>query len=542
MQPMKKRVQRFRSRLQTVTHTLSKGPLGWGVILLALALFYLFFFFTVRQGMTMEQLLPISSWSLLPLLLGAWLKGRRGGFLAWFLAIPNLIIAGNIAYGAAWFSPTHRGEVIVFMIADLGIGQAAGLFSAINSRLSSAYATIQKQALTDALTGLPNHRAVMDQLEKELDRARRFDRPFSLLFFDADRFKHVNDTYGHGTGDAVLRQIGERVGSLSCGGETLGRFGGEEFVLLLPEADASEASAVAERIRAAIAARPMATEEVTDGILMSVSMGVATYPADGEEGKALLSQADEAMYLAKRLGRNQVRTAAEGRLASANPELQLLLQEAERGEALERQGQSPQQIKEGYMLKMISSLLFLVEQRDPSMHEHSQRVSTLATAIAQELALEPSEVFKIGSAALLHDVGKVGLPDVLLEKAGPLSPDERELLKEHPQLGAQILQTNPFLHDLMPIVLHHHERWDGTGYPDHLAGELIPLAARIIAVAESYDTMLRGFSYQVSHSPEEAIAELQRGAGTQFDPRIVQCFLVALTHQQEPQAIPQVVG
>jgi predicted signal transduction protein with EAL and GGDEF domain len=140
----------------------------------------------------------------------AWLKGCRGGFLVWFLTIPNTIISGNIAYGAAWFSPAHRGEAIAFMIAALGIGQAAGLFSAISVRLSSAYATIQKQALTDALTGLPNHRAIMDQLEKELDRARRFDRPFSLLFFDADRFKHVNDTYGHGTGGAVLRQIGER--------------------------------------------------------------------------------------------------------------------------------------------------------------------------------------------------------------------------------------------------------------------------------------------------------------------------------------------
>jgi diguanylate cyclase (GGDEF)-like protein/putative nucleotidyltransferase with HDIG domain len=379
-------------------------------------------------------------------------------------------------------------------------------------------------------------------LGKELDRARRFDRPFSLLFFDVDHFKHVNDTYGHGVGDAVLRQIGERARSLSRGGDTLGRFGGEEFVLLLPEANANEASAVAERIRAAIAARPMATEEVAEGILVSVSIGVATYLADGDEGKALLSQADEAMYLSKRLGRNQVRTAAEGRQVNANPELQLLLQEVERGATLERQGQSPEQIKEGYILKMISSLLFLVEQRDPSMSEHSQRVSTLATTIAQELTLAPSEVFKIGSAALLHDIGKVGLPDALLEKAGPLSPGERKRLKQHPQLGAQILQIHPFLYDLVPSVLHHHERWDGTGYPDHLTGELIPLASRIIAIAESYDTMLRGLPYQVSHSPEEARAELLRGAGTQFDPRIVQCFLLVLTRQQEPQSQLQVIG
>lgn len=399
--------------------------------------------------------------------------------------------------------------------------------------LETAHATIQKQALTDALTGLPNHRALMDQLAKEFDRAHRYYRPFSLLFFDADRFKHVNDTYGHGAGDAVLYQIGERAGSILRGGDTLGRFGGEEFVALLPEADTSEASTVAERIRATIAARPMANAEVAEGIPMSVSIGIATYPIDGDGEKDLLQQADDAMYLAKQLGRNQVRTALEGRQASADPDLMLLLQEAEQGETLERQGQNPEQIKEGYILKMISSLMFLVEQRDPAMNEHSHRVCDLATAIAQELALEPREIFRIGTAALLHDIGKVGLPDALLRKAGQFSVKERELLREHPHLGAQILQTNPFLHDLMPAVLHHHERWDGTGYPQQLAGEHIPLAARIIAVAESYDVMLREHSYQVSHTPQQVLEELQRGIGTQFDPMIVQSLLAVLAHQQK---------
>jgi two-component system cell cycle response regulator len=304
---------------------------------------------------------------------------------------------------------------------------------------------------------------------------------------------------------------------------------------LLPEADTSEASTVAERIRVAVASKPMATTTVAEGILMSISIGIATYPADGDGEKDLLQQADDAMYLAKRLGRNQVRTAREGREASADPELMLLLQEAEQGETRERQGQSPEQVKEGYIMKMISSLMFMVEQRDPAMNEHSHRVCDLATAIAQELALEPDEVFSIGTAALLHDIGKVGLPDALLRKTGQLSVKERELLKEHPYLGAQILQTNPFLHDLVPAVLHHHERWDGTGYPQHLTGEHIPLAARIIAVAGSYDTMLREHPYQVSHTPQQALAELQRCAGTQFDPRIVQGLQVVLTHQQKLQ-------
>src|SRR6266487_3566606 len=150
-----------------------------------------------------------------------------------------------------------------------------------HQKLSEAYAIIQKQALTDALTSLPNHRAVMDQFSKELDRAQRYGRPLSILFFDADRFKRVNDTHGHAAGDAVLCQIGERAGSVLRGGDTLGRFGGEEFVILLPEADAREASVVAERIRAAVAAVPVTTSEVEGGIAVTVSIGLSTYPTDG---------------------------------------------------------------------------------------------------------------------------------------------------------------------------------------------------------------------------------------------------------------------
>ncbi len=199
----------------------------------------------------------------------------------------------------------------------------------VHSDLEAAHKLIQKQALTDGLTGLPNHRAVVEQLEKELDRARRYNRPFSLLFFDADRFKHVNDTYGHGAGDAVLCQISERARSILRGGDTLGRFGGEEFVLLLPEADAEEARVVAERVRAIIANEPMVLKEDASCLSTTVSVGVATYPMDGYEEQELLQQADQAMYMAKRLGRNQVRTAMEAVRMSADVELMAILQKEE---------------------------------------------------------------------------------------------------------------------------------------------------------------------------------------------------------------------
>jgi diguanylate cyclase (GGDEF)-like protein/putative nucleotidyltransferase with HDIG domain len=399
--------------------------------------------------------------------------------------------------------------------------------------LEEAYATIQKQALTDGLTGLPNHRAVMDQLQKELDRARRYGSPFSVLFFDGDRFKKVNDMHGHAAGDAVLRQIGERAGSMLRGGDTLGRFGGEEFVVLLPEADAQEAAVVAERIRAAVAVGRIAIAGVEGGVSATVSIGLATYPDDGISEETLLSQADEAMYIAKRLGRNQVRTAEEARHMSVDVELMALLQYEGQREEVERDGISSDRQRETYMLRTIYSLMTLLERRDAGLSVHAYAVRDVATAIAEMQGLGSKDVSRIGMAALLHDIGKVAVPDILLQKSAPLSSQDRVLLREHAELGAQILEVSPFLSDLVPMVRHHHEHWDGSGYPNQLKGEDIPLEARIIAVAEVYDAMQREYPYHISHSPEQALVELQHGAGTQFDPAVVQVLSVLLEKQPE---------
>ena len=170
------------------------------------------------------------------------------------------------------------------------------------------------------------------------------------------------------------------------------------------------------------------------------------------------------------------------------------------------------------------------------MSQHAYAVSDLATTIAQTMNLEPFQVSRIGMAALLHDIGKVAIPDVLLQKTDHLTSHERVLLQEHAELGTQILEACPFLYDLMPAVHHHHEWWDGNGYPDHLAGEAIPLAARIIAVAETYDVMVSGRPYQTSCTPDEALMELQRCAGTQFDPMVVHALLEGLTMRHEQTA------
>ena len=414
-----------------------------------------------------------------------------------------------------------------------------------NSELSEANVRLASLATTDQLTGLPNHLSLFQDLEKELDRARRYAHPLSLVFFDGDRFKRVNDTYGHAVGDAVLCELGERVRSVLRGGDTPGRYGGEEFLVLLPETDTEEARQVAERIRSAIAAYPLALSQVDGGINMTISMGVATYPTDGDTSGELVQKADSAMYWAKRLGRNQVRTSAEALRASQNESLSVTVHLLERRDEPFLDGIGGDQEQRAAQLAAVYSLMWLIELRDHGISIHSYNVSDLASAIAIEMGVDAQQIFDISTAALLHDIGKIAIPDALLQKAVRLSATEWELIKQHAELGAQILEVSPALRHMMPAIRHHHERWDGTGYPDCLAGEDIPLAARIISVAEAYDAMLTHRFYQTSRSESAALAELQRCAGRQFDPTVVQAIsavLLRLHGEVEKQELAEKVG
>jgi len=446
-----------------------------------------------------------------------------------FLVFTCMIIAVTAIFCA--ISTATTGKAIIQADRAVELELAHRTIAEAYTNLEIAHATIQKQALTDVLTGLPNHRAVMDQFSKELYRVKRYERTLSILFFDADHFKRVNDTYGHAVGDAVLRQIGQRASKVIRGSDLLGRFGGEEFVILLPETDAKEANDVAERLRIVVAAEAMACSEVEGGINMTLSIGLSTYPTDGNTEQELLSQADEAMYLAKRLGRNQVRIAREARQVKADIDLLALLEQKGLKDD-RREGITPEQMREAYMVKISNWMLSSLERHDARLSQSAHRVSDLATITAQEMELEPKEVSRIGMAALLHNVGKLAIPDRLLKKTDQLSSEEHTQLQDYAELGSQILEVSPFLSDLAPAVCHHKERWDGHGYPNGLKGEDIPLAARIIAVAQSYNSMEGEYPYQASSISERALAELQHGAGVQFDPKVVQAFTKMLFARQ----------
>lgn len=396
--------------------------------------------------------------------------------------------------------------------------------------LNEANTRLATLATTDMLTNLPNHRALQSLLEQECERTRRFGHPLSLLFFDGDRFKQVNDTYGHAVGDVVLRELGERTRSILRAGDTVGRFGGEEFLVLLPETNQQDAQVIAERLRSTVASAPLATHEVEGGIAVTVSIGVASYPLDGASASEVHEQADQAMYWAKRLGRNQIRTAAEAVRANRDADLKAATaHQLERKEATAPDGRAHEQQVRVEQLRLIYSLMSALNWREPGMSEHAHEVSDLVVNMARMLQCDEERVLRIATAAFLHDIGKIALPDRLLQQPKQhFSAGEWQLLHRHAELGADIVEDIPWLCDLAPAIRHHHERWDGTGTPDKLAGAAIPFEARMIAIAEAYHAMISTQPYQAARTSEEALAEIELRAGTQFDPSLILVFRAVL--------------
>ncbi len=372
-------------------------------------------------------------------------------------------------------------------------------------------------AVTDAITGLPNHRAVMSKIDDMLVECRQTQQSCAILFTDLDHFKRVNDTWGHRAGDAILREVGHRFRTTLRTQDLIGRYGGEEFAILLAETDIEEASQIAERLRVAVNAEPCLWQE--DGqpplpIPVTTSIGVAVYSLHGTTRELLITSADQAMYRAKKAGRNRVCIA----------DLEKDTMEQQNPTSADRR------ISEA---EAVQALAAAASAHDGGTHDHSQRMIQLAEETARHLGRSEDEVYLIRLAALLHDIGKIGIPDAILHKPGPLTSDEWAIMRSHPDIGRTILeQTGGILRLLSNIVVAHHERWDGTGYPAQLHGENIPLGARILSVVDSYDAMTSQRAYRKPRPVDDAKAELQRCAGSQFDPQVVNAFLAVLDEQK----------
>lgn len=365
--------------------------------------------------------------------------------------------------------------------------------------IGQLYARVEQRSRTDELTGLFNRRHFEERLKEEIGRHSRYGDVFSLLLLDLDNFKTYNDIYGHPAGDTLLNQIGQIIKGSVRSVDQAFRYGGDEFAVILPQAAMDDAYVVAERVRVQIA-KEMEEKESA----VTCSIGVASYPADGMLSGELVTVADTALYYAKRPGGNRV-----------YPSSRILSEPVDDAGTYTRHND----------LSAVYALVSTVEAKDPYTYGHSRKVNTYAVALAEAIRLPPEEVSRVSTAALLHDIGKIGVPDKVLNKKGELNEEDWEAIKSHPRLGATIVGNIPNLAPCVSTILHHHERWDGTGYPQRLKGEQISVQARILAIADSFDAMISARPQRSPLSIEEAIKELRQGAGTQFDPKLVEVFI-----------------
>ena len=367
---------------------------------------------------------------------------------------------------------------------------------ALYQRSTFAALKAMQLALTDPLTGLGNHRSFHERLQRELAAAEENGTSLSLCLVDIDDFKSVNDHFGHPVGDRVLGQVASR---LRQGGESF-RLGGDEFAVLLPGLDDRNAVGVARSIVERVGAAQL--EQVGT---LTVSAGVATFPIQGVGRDELIRLADSALYWAKEDGKNRARTYEAAKIELA--QLQQLADSPDRAARY----------------RAAASLAKAVDARDAYTGSHSERVADLAARIARRLGSDDSLIELTRLAASLHDLGKLAIPEEILRKPSELNESERLVLQRHPQIGYRMLESLG-VEPIAEWVLHHHERWDGDGYPNRLRGEEIPLGARIIFVADAYDAMTSERVYRKPLTPAEALEELERCAGTQFDPSVVEAF------------------
>jgi len=391
------------------------------------------------------------------------------------------------------------------LLSPASVGPLLGI--ALYQRSTYQALRAMRLALTDPLTGLGNHRHFHERLERELAEAERGGREFSLCLVDVDDFKRINDLFGHPSGDRVLSRLAT---TLRQNGEAF-RLGGDEFALLLPDYDENEgiqtASAIIERI----------AELQLDHVgSVTVSAGVATFPRQAPDRGELIRLADSALYWAKENGKNRVHVY--------RPDVVELAE-------LRRLAAGPDRAAR---FRAAASLAKAVDLRDTYTGSHSARVAELAARVAARLGLDREQIELSRLAGSLHDLGKLAIPEEILRKPGPLTGPERLVLERHPQIGFRMLDSLG-IDPVAKWILHHHERWDGTGYPDRLPGPEIPLGARIIFVVDAFDAMTSDRVYRGRLTQDHALAELERCAGTQFDPNVVAALAEELHPVEEAE-------
>lgn len=410
------------------------------------------------------------------------------------------------------------------------IGKLAETFNEMISALWQSRERLKESTAVDLMTGLANHVYFHERLEYEIKRAELQGSELCVLLIDIDRFRLVNEAFGHDIGDGLVQQVAAVLSGNVRKTDIVARYGGDDFAVILADTGLAEGREMAERLRAKIDGHafqnvpadvlPIHAPGAGEGsVHLTITVGVAAYPAHHSTKDGIVMAADIALCQAQRTTHNVVWVFDPK--ASMN------------------EGVDPgdlYQVLRDPSTAALQSLAAAVDARDPYTHGHAERVSEYAYMLAQCMDYEPVMADRVRVAGLIHDLGKLGIPDSILCKPAALTSDEQAIVRGHPTLGESILRRAHQLEQVIPAVLYHHERWDGGGYPHGLAGEDIPLLARIVGVADAFDAMTTDRPYRPALSLEKAFSELRAGAGRQFDPSLIEPFIEAVSANQRRRA------
>ena len=427
----------------------------------------------------------------------------------------------------------------VMIIGDNNVNENIDLYSLISNHyalfmhnadlLVKAY----EHANTDSLTSLHNHRGFQEILSQELTKAEKSEKEVSVIMMDVNNISKINRELGHAKGDEIIKLVAEKVKQNIRPNDTAGRYGGDEIAIILPDTTTAEAKYIAEYLTYSLSCC-----FVDDIGPVKVSVGIANYPQCAKDQEKLLILAEQAMYISQSKGYKDGMSAIISSsdfnfwddMALKSFADVVTKRHAQLGinfeEELLQKFNNEDIISQTHLEEMATSLAGAIDAKDPYTKGHSTSVSKYAEALARAINLPENEVKRISLGALLHDVGKIGIPENILKKPTHLSDEEWEVMKQHPTIGAEkVLMQNEALKDLIPMVKYHHEHYDGTGYPCKLKGEEIPLSARIVAVADTYHALISDRPYRKGLGVEKACEILRMGAGIQWDAELVRKFI-----------------
>lgn len=430
-------------------------------------------------------------------------------------------------------------ELGVFIVGDNDFEDNKALYEIISSYLSMFMLNkelseqVSLNCNEDTLTGLFNHRAFQEYLSKELEKADNTAQELSILIFDVNNISTINKELGHSKGDEIIKLVAEKIKQNIRTNDIAGRYGGDEIAVILPNTNTEDAKYLAEYLTYSLTCCL-----VDDVGPIKVSVGVATYPQSALEQDKLLILAEQAMYISKSKGyQNGISTIVSSQdfdfwddMALSSFASILTKRHASIGvnfeEELINKFNNEEIINQNHLIDVVTSLATAIDAKDEYTKDHSACVSRYSEALARALNLPEKEVERIKLGAMLHDVGKIGIPENILRKPTKLSDEEWSIMKQHPTIGAEkVLMPNKALHDLIPMVKHHHEHWDGTGYPNNLKGEEIPYTARIVSIADAFHALVSDRPYRKGLGVEKACEILRLGAGIQWEKEMVRTFI-----------------